>query len=70
MGSDTVGAKPSVCFMEGQGIRISGGLIICKSMKMAFWTKQSVHIIVDCRISGMSIRCVRLYLLIPVKKSC
>ena len=35
---------------------ISGGLIACKSMEIAFQTKQSVHIIIDGHISEVSIR--------------
>ena len=56
MGSDTIGTKPSVCCMEGRGVHISGGLIVCKSIERAFWTEQSVRIIVDGRISGVSVR--------------
>ena len=42
MGGHTVGAKPSVRFTEKRGVRISGGMFVCKSMKMAFRTEQSV----------------------------
>ena len=58
MGGDIVGAKPSVYFTEYQGVRVSGHLIMCtcKSMEMAFQTEQSVRIIVDGCISGMSVR--------------
>ena len=50
MGGDTVR------FTEYRGVRIFRGLIVCKSMEMAFWTEQSVCIIVDGRISGVSVR--------------
>ena len=33
-----------------------GGLFVCKTMEMACWTKQSVCIIVDVCISGVSAR--------------
>ena len=39
-----------------RGVSISGGLIACKSMEMAFRTEGSVHTIMDGRISGVSIR--------------
>ena len=53
MGGDTVG---SVHFTEYQGVCNSRGLIVCKTMEMGFQIEQSVHIIVDGRISGVSIR--------------
>ena len=56
MGRDTVGAKPSVRFTEYRGVRISGGSIACKHMEIAFRTERSVRIIVDGRISGVSVR--------------
>ena len=56
MDNDTVWGKPSVHFTEWQGVCISGGLFVCKPMKMAFQTKQSVRIIVDGNISWVSAR--------------
>ena len=57
MVGDTVGAKPSVRFIwnSDSGGRISGVLIICKSLEMAFRTEQCVHIIVDGHSSGVTV---------------
>ena len=49
-------AKPSDPYLEWQGVRISGVLIVCKSMEIVFWTEQSVRIIVDASISVASVR--------------
>ena len=58
MVSDTVGTKPSVHFTRNSdlGGHISGILIVQKSLKMAFRTEQSVCIIVDGHILGVSVR--------------
>ena len=56
MGSDTVGAKPSVRFTEQRGVRISGVPTVCESMEIAFRTGQGIRIIADVRFSGVSAR--------------
>ena len=54
MGSDTVGDKPMSALWISEVSTFQGVCLYVGLWKMAFWTEQSVHIIVDGHISGLA----------------
>ena len=57
MGSDTVGAKPSL-----RNSKVAAFQGFCKSMERAFWTRQGVRVIVNVRFQWCSQGGVPLYM--------